>query len=338
VDQIINLLREKDNFVIASHIGPDGDAIGSSFGLAMALNKLGKNVTVALETYPTKYNIVPGREFLYDFNKPLANNVFIALDCADTERLGFARPFFHKAKSTICIDHHATNPGFAIHNFIDPDASSTAEMVLLVIEALVDLDIDIATAIYTGIVSDTGGFKYASTSTSTMQAAIRLMETGIPFTDIYNEVMHKHSFEASKALGLALEASQLIFNGDVVYTCLTREMLAAAGADSAEMDNVVEYLMSTRGAKVALFLYERHQTIKSASPLIESTQEPPNGLKKIKVSMRSKEIDVSNIALSLGGGGHKMAAGCTLVGTMESVLKQVLDIVKKELQSKENIV
>ena len=335
MEQIVNLLREQDNFVIASHIGPDGDAIGSSFGLAMALNKLGKKVTVMLEPYPDKYNIVPGREHLYTGIKPVEMDVFIALDCADKERLGFARPFFRKAKTRICIDHHATNEGFAHYNYIDPDAASTSEMVLTVIDALVELDADIAVAIYTGIVTDTGGFKYMSTSRSTMEAAARLMEMGIPFTDIYNEVMHKHSFEASKALGLALGASKLALGGRVVYTCVPREMLQEAEADSAEMDNVVEYLMSTKGAEAALFLYERHKNIKDAAE--DETEnsddsEPKDGLKKIKVSMRSRGLDVGKIAASLGGGGHRVAAGCTMVGTIEGVLEQVLGIIERELQ------
>ena len=372
--QIVKLLQEQDRFVIASHIGPDGDAIGSSFGLAMALGKLGKKATVLLEPYPEKYNIVPGREYLYCNTVPLEMDVFIALDCADTERLGFARPFFNKARTTICIDHHATNEGFADYNLIDPDASSTAEMVLGVIESLFEkfllpeqpslpaipgltrhplsfgedggipgqarddgepshnfIDAHIATAIYTGIVTDTGGFKYASTNRSTMEAAVRLMETGIPFTDIYTEVMHRHSFEASKALGLALGASKLALGGRIVYTCVPKEMLQAAGADSAEMDNVVEYLMSTKGAEAALFLYERHQHVKNADSGADEEPSERDGQKKIKVSMRSRGLHVGNIAASLGGGGHRMAAGCTIVGTMEGVLERVLGILEREL-------
>jgi len=332
VEQIIKLLREESNFIIASHIGPDGDAIGSAYGLAMALNKLGKKVTVMLEQYPTKYNIVPGREFLYNFKEPLENDVFIALDCADTERLGFTQPFFRKAKITVCIDHHATNPGFADHNLLDPSASSTSEMVLAIIESLTEIDKEIATAIYTGIVTDTGGFKYSNTSRSTLEAAARLIETGIPFTEIYNEVMHKHSFEASTALALALGASKQAFDGKLVYTCLTREMLTQAGADSAEMDNVVEYLMSTKDAEASLFLYERHQS-KKTEETPQDPAPPKEGERKIKVSMRSKNLDIGKIAAELGGGGHRMAAGCTLVGTMEGVLEQVLEIFAEVLHT-----
>jgi len=326
--EIAKLLRQGDRFVLAGHIGPDGDTIGSCFGLAMALGKLGKKAVVVLESYADKYKIIPGKEYLYRFTAPLEMDIFIALDCADKDRLsGPARAFFDKAKTTICIDHHETNEGFADYNFIEAEASSTAEMVYTVIDALTEIDADIATAIYSGIVSDTGGFRYMSTSKSTMDVAARLMETGIPFTKIYNELMHKHTFAAAKALGLALENCKAIMDGRIVYTYITREMLTSVGAESSDMDSVVEYLMSTRGAEVALFLYERHHNAKATDTTVEST--PKDGQGKIKVSMRSSGLHVGRVAASLGGGGHRLAAGCTIVGTMEDVLCQMLEVIEQ---------
>jgi len=360
--QIAKLLQERDRFVIAGHIGPDGDTIGSCFGLAMALRKLGKKAVVMLESFAEKYNIIPGKEYLYRGTEPLEMDVFIALDCADVERLGAARAFFdkayaHKGKTTVCIDHHETNDGFAEYNFIQPQASSTAEMVFAVIEALLEysaidipidkapIDKDIARAIYAGIVGDTGGFRYSSTSRSTMSVAARLMETGIPFTDIYSEVLHKHSFEAAKAFGIALENATSAIDGRLVYTFITKEMLAAVGADSSDMDSVVEYLMNTRGAEVAVFFYERHQVKKdnvagddSVNP--GSTAISASGIgdgsqsRKIKVSMRSRGLHVGRIAAALGGGGHRMAAGCTIVGTMDSVMRQVLESLVENVAEK----
>ncbi|MCL2572280.1 MAG: bifunctional oligoribonuclease/PAP phosphatase NrnA [Defluviitaleaceae bacterium] len=339
MEQIIKLLREKENFVIASHIGPDGDAIGSCYGLAFALKKIGKKATVVLENYAPKYNLIPGREFLYRGTEALASDVFIALDCADAERMGFAKPFFDKASVTVCIDHHATNEGFADYNLIDPEASSTAEMVFGLIDAITELDKDIAIGIYAGIVTDTGGFRYSATSKSTMEIAARLMDTGIDFSEIYRELLHKHSFAATKALGLTLGSSGIAMDGRIVYACVTREMLASVGANSSEMDNVVEYLMSTKGAEVALFLYERYRHVErddakdaEISKDTNASKDSEDDLMKIKVSMRSRGIHVGDIAASLGGGGHRMAAGCTMVGTMDDVLKQVLDIIERELQ------
>ena len=341
MERIVELLKTRDKFVIAGHIGPDGDAIGSCLGLAMAFGKLGKEAVVVLETAAAKYRNIPGREYLYHGAlEALFVDVFIAMDCADAERLGAARALFDKAVTTVCIDHHETNPGFAEYNFIDPNASSTAEMVLGIIESLTDIDADIATAIYSGIVGDTGGFRYSSTGRSTMEVAARLMETGIPFTDIYSEMLLMHSFEAAKAFGLALGAAGQAMDGRIVYTCITREMLESVGAESSDMDSVVEYLMNTRGAEVALFLYERHTKAKDEPQACDANSEtgvndvsPCAMPRKIKVSMRSRGLHVGQVAASLGGGGHRMAAGCTVVGTIEDVLRQVLALLERELLS-----
>lgn len=353
--QIVELLKTHDRFVIAGHIGPDEDTIGSCFGLAMALGKLGKKAVVMLEpgALRPKHKIIPGWEYLYRDTEPLAMDVFIALDCADAERLGPARAFLKKAKLTICIDHHETNNGFADYNLIDPNASSTAEMVFGVIEALTDIDINIATAIYAGIVADTGGFKYMSTSRPTMEIAARLMDTGIPFTEIYSEVMDSHSFVGIKAFGLALDASKLAMDGRIIYSCMTREMIANSGAESSDMDGVVEYLMNTRGTEVALFLYERHQNGTAANSAKSCDEAPceyeghdiicsaggdaadanePIAQRKIKVSMRSRKLHIGKIAAALGGGGHRLAAGCTMVGTMDDVLQNVLGMLERELE------
>ena len=378
MEQIIELLKSRESFVIAGHTAPDGDTIGSCLGLAMALGKLGKKVVVVLEPYAAKYRVIPGRKYLCRSSlETLKVDVFIALDCADTERLSAARALFDRAQTTVCIDHHETNAGFAKYNFIDPGASSTAEMVFGVIEALSPviasgakqsnlIDADIATAIYAGIVGDTGGFRYMSTGRSTMEVAARLMDTGIPFTDIYREMLLGHSFEAAKAFGLALGAAGQAMGGRIVYTHMTREMLVATGVDSSDMDSVVEYLMNTKGADVALFLYERHQSAKDAGApeatsvdtarQHESVEErsdaatqawissaPPREddsdtssmttQRKIKVSMRSRGLHVGQIAASLGGGGHRLAAGCTMVGTIEDIMRQVLEILELELKA-----
>ena len=339
MEQIVKLLREHSRFVIAGHIGPDEDTIGSCLGLAMALGKLGKDAAVVLEPCAAKHHIIPGQEYLYRGDGPLLPEVFIAIDCADIERLGPAQAFFNKANITVCIDHHETNKGFAEYNYIDPAASSTAEMVYGIIEILTDIDTDIATAIYAGIVTDTDGFRHVSTGSSTMAIAGRLMDTGIPFTDIYSELLHRHSFAAAKAFGMALEVCRQTMDGRIVYAYITREMLASAQAESSEMDSVVNYLMNTRGAEVALFLYERHQNAKNVtddtlanSCEASSVSKPDDGLKKIKVSMRSRKLHVGQIAASLGGGGHRLAAGCTMVGAMDDVLRQVLEAVERELK------
>jgi len=316
MEQIIKLIQNHTNFVVASHINPDGDAIGSCYGLAFALEKLGKNVITALEPYPKKYNILPGRKFLH--TKPLEEildvEVLIALDCSDAGRLGSAQPLFNRATHTVCIDHHKSNTGFAEYNFIEPNASSTSELVFRLIEKLVTPCINIATAIYAGILDDTGGFKYSSTTKSTMEIAARLMDMGIPFSEIYNEVRHSHSFAANKAKGIALKNARQTPDKRIIYSYITRRGLSAAGANaSSDMDGIVEYLLTTEGAETAAFAYERQG-------------------EGCKISLRSKGPDVGAVAEAMGGGGHRLAAGCSSSHSAKEALEQILDLLKKEIE------
>ena len=316
MDEILQIIKEHDNFVLSGHVGPDGDAIGSCFALALALNGMGKQARVVIDTYAQKYNIIPGKELIVtkDF-EALQPKVFIALDCADVDRLSeTARDLFERTEITICVDHHETNAGFAMFNYIEPRASSTAEMTFNIIDCLTDITTDIAAAIYAGMVCDTSGFKYNATAKSTMVTAARLMEI-IPFTNIYNELMHFHRFAAGKALGIALENAKRTRSKKVVYTALSREMLKSVRACDGDIDNVVEYLMGTRKALVAIFAYEK---------------KGERG--RVKVSLRSHGPDVGRVALALGGGGHVLAAGALVEGTLEKVLKRTLLLVKKEVE------
>jgi len=321
MEDILQVIAQNEKFIIIGHTGPDGDAIGSCFGLALTLEKLGKQVRVVLEAYPAKYYIIPGRRLLHvGAHSKLEYDVIFALDCADIQRLGNAKHLFDKAtidhtKTTVCIDHHETNVGYAKYNLIEPQTPSTSEMVFRIIDRLVALDMDIATAIYAGIVSDTGGFRYKGTTHTTMKIAARLMDTGIPFTDICNELMYKHRFSAGKALGRVLENSGQSANGRIVYSFITREMLAELIADTSDLDGVVEYLMGTRGADVAVFVYE-----KASPPLV-------------KISMRSNGPNVGRVAQQMGGGGHCLAAGCTVEGSCEEILVQVITLLEEELQN-----
>ncbi|MCL2048132.1 MAG: bifunctional oligoribonuclease/PAP phosphatase NrnA [Defluviitaleaceae bacterium] len=314
---ILEVINKYNSFVLAGHTSPDGDAIGSCCALALALNDMGKQARVILEPFAQKYHIIPGREFFVTPNQAeaLQPEVFIALDCAAAKRLcETARKVFERTEVTICIDHHDTNKGFAMHNYIDSSASSTAEMVFNIVYEISELTQDIATAIYAGMISDTGGFKYNATAKSTMLKASRLMEI-IPFTNIYNELMHKHRFSAGKALGLALEKSERTKNKKIVFTYMTNEMLESVKASHADLDGIVEYLMTTRNALVAIFVYEK---------------KGEQG--KAKVSLRSHGPDVGRVASALGGGGHVLAAGATVDGTVDEILRLALKLVKKEVE------
>ena len=312
-------MRTYQRFAIAGHVGPDGDSIGSSMGLALALHKLGKDAMVVVEKIPQKYTIIPGKHFIW--NEPLEKldaEVLFVLDCGDAKRMGSANMLLEKIPISICIDHHETNNGFAQYNFIDADASSTAEMVLELIELITEVDIEIATAIYAGIVCDTGGFRYSATGRNTLENTARLMDTGIPFTDIYSELMNKRNFASTKALGVAIGNAKQSMDGRIVYSSVTRADLAKVGAVPSDLEGTAEYLMSTRGAEVAFFIYEK--------------DTPPD----VKVSLRSYSLHVGHFAAQFGGGGHRLAAGCMVQLPVDKVLPQILASLESELLADDN--
>ena len=316
MDQIIQLIQERTNFVIIGHTSPDEDAIGSCYGLAFALHEMGKNVTVVLEPYPQKYNFIPGIQFLYAGNLDnLEIDVLIALDCADETRLGLGQSLFARAKYTVCIDHHKTNTGFAQFNYIEPETASTSEIVFRLLAKLIVPTTEIATAIYAGIVGDTGGFKYDSTNRSTMEIAATLMEMGIPFTKIYGDIMHRHSFSAAKALGIILQNAVSVLDGRIMYSFISCEMRKNIDASLADLDGAVEYLVNTTDVDAAALIYE-----------ISGKTQP-----HVKVSLRSHGVDVGNVAAALGGGGHQMAAGATVLGNIETTIEKLMHLLEMEL-------
>ena len=313
--EIRKILLNNDKFLLAGHVRPDGDTTGSCFALGLALRQMGKQVAVLLEQYSSNLNIIPGRELLAQ--NPYAHDaaaVCIALDCASPERLGSSRRFFDSSEKTVCIDHHASNEGWARHNYIEPKASSTAEMVYRLIEPITDIGREIATAVYAGMVTDTGGFRYNATAKSTMEIAARLMESGVPFTEVYSQLMHMHKFLEGRALGAALCNSALMEDGKIVYAFVDSDALKECGAKSQHLEGTVEYLMGTRGALIAALVYER------------------STVKEVKVSLRSKGPNVACIAAKLGGGGHTLAAGATMYVELKEALGRTLGLAAQELK------
>jgi phosphoesterase RecJ-like protein len=315
--EIADILRNNRRFIIAGHVNPDGDSIGACMGLALALAKMGKDPVVVLEEFPEKYNIIPGRQFLWKKGtQPLDDgDVFVAIDCASPDRIGLVKDLLDTIPVTICIDHHETNEGFALYNWIDGYASSSCEMVFDLISPLVELDSDIASAIYAGVVFDTGGFRFSLTDSATLIKIAQMMETGIPFTKIYSEILSNHSFAAAKALGIVIQNIKQSLDGLIIYSHITLAEMAKIDATPDDLDGVVEYLIRTNGAEVAVFLYEKSKT------------------PEVKISLRSHGFHVGRFAVKWGGGGHHMAAGISVNTPISETLPLVLADLEKDLQN-----
>jgi len=324
-NEIIALIQEKQIFYIAGHTSPDGDAIGSSFGLGLALEKLGKTVHVILEPFHSRYAIIPGQHLLYDGEKLGEkledDSVFVCMDCATITRL--SEPVLELAKTAkqlVCVDHHFSNDYFANYNFVDITASSTCELVYRLLDGFIEFDTNIAAALYSGMVSDTGGFRNATTGKETLEAASRLIATGIPFTQIYTALINLRTYTELKLLSRVLDVCKRTENSQIVYACITSDMMknleGAADATIQDLEGVVEYLINIRHAQVSLLIYERTET-------------------EVKMSMRSKEINVGEIAQKFGGGGHKLAAAAIANCSVFELRDKVIPVIQQALDSKE---
>jgi len=302
MNDIVDLLLQRDNFYISGHVGPDGDSIGACFGLGLALEKMGKKVQIMLETIHPRFDVIPGRHLLEE--KLADGEVLICLDCADITRLPKGcKKLAEKLECTLNIDHHYTNTNFAKHNLVDSEASSTCEMIYHLLEFFSERDFDlwdknIASAVYAGMVSDTGGFRFNATSQDTLKAVGKLINMDIPFTEIYTEMVHMRSYTELKLLARVLENTQLAKDGRIVYCCVNEEMMKnfnnnAPDATSQDLEGVVELLLNVRGAEISFLVYDRDEG-------------------EAKISLRSRGVNVAEVAKKFGGGGHQLAAGATV--------------------------
>jgi phosphoesterase RecJ-like protein len=293
IARIRDIISNSENFVIAGHTNPDSDAIGSCLGLAMALDNLGKKPVVLLENYGGK-EVIPGKEFLAP--QPwgdLSPDVMFALDCGSADRLKAAEPILKSAKTVVCIDHHVTHEEFASVTLLDPNASSACELVYRVIEPMGAIDKRVASALYAGILSDTGGFRYESARPATLVIVADLISRGIPSTEIYNELLMRHSVAETRMTGVAYTGVELLEGNAIAASLLTFEDFEKNDASADDSGGIVGSLLGIRGVQASVLVYE---VDKGTS----------------KASFRSNGLDVGKLAVSLGGGGHKQAAGATI--------------------------
>lgn len=305
---------------ITGHIRPDGDCTGSTLALYNYLKKNMPDMDVSV------YLEQPGEEFSYlsgysDIKNTLEEDkkfdVFIVLDCSSIDRIEpFARGFKNSDK-TICIDHHISNNSFADVNQVVPDASSACEVLY---DTLDDEKIDkaVAECIYTGIIHDTGVFKYSCTSLHTMEIAGKMMQMGIDYSDIIDNSFYKKTYVQNQILGRALLESVLFYDKKCIFSSVTRDEMNFYGVTGKELGGIIEQLRLTEGVEVAIFLYE-------------------TGDDEYKVSLRSKkEIDVSAIAVAFGGGGHVRAAGFLAKGTVHDIINRIGEMIEEQYSDMQN--
>lgn len=302
---IADVLNREDDFLLFSHVSPDGDTLGSNLALMTALKKMGKKVQSVVDGHPPHALMdMPGFSMMEEpGHVKEIPRCAIAIDCADTARLGEALPIFESAPIRLVIDHHISNEGFGDWNYIDAKSAATGEIMVALLEEMgVALDEEIARYLYIAIASDTGGFAYSNTRGATLRAAAQLLDVGIPFASIYDRLFRERSVAKSRMVGTVLSRFSLRLGGKMISSVLDWATLLEINAADSDSDGIVEQLRDVEGVEIAVYI-----------------REFASG--KYKVSLRSMEtVDVAAIAGKFGGGGHIRAAGFTWTGRPEEIL------------------
>ncbi len=307
---MIQFAIEKANRVLViAHVDPDGDAIGSLTAMGQGLQQLGKRVTLVCDdnvpprfqglTLANEVRRAPRADVQYD--------LIIAVDCADESRMGWAYENLPEPKPTLAnIDHHITNARFGAFNIVDPDASSTAEVLHRFLNEIgVEMTTGIARSLLTGIVTDTLGFRTTNVTAATLRAAADLVDAGADIADISLHSLHQKPFTTAKVWGIGLSHMQL--EDGLLWTSISREQMQSAGLEgNPNSSGLVNFLADVDQAVMGVVL-----------------SETLDG--DVRVTMRAQPpYNVAEVAVQFGGGGHALAAGCALDGPLEQAETRVV--------------
>ena len=310
VREVAEAIKGFESFVISAHVNPEGDAIGSVVGLALALKKLGKKVTaISKDPVPEFLHFLPGVDMVRiedSIKEP--HDAFIVVDC-DPERTGIRDLGSAPVKKIINIDHHVTNRKTSDIWWVDPEAAAAGEMVYDLIDYLnIPIDADIATNLYTCIFTDTGSFRYTNTDEAALSKSARLISYGVDTWQIAENVYESKSFGRMKLLGLVLSTIEQSDDGRVSWVVVREEFYKATGTSAEDTDGFINYPRAVKEVEVAVLFREAGD--------------------KVKLSLRSKgRVDVSLLAQELGGGGHPNASGAVMDMGLEDAMARVVPMV-----------
>lgn len=316
LDNIIEEIKKAENIVILTHETPDGDAIGSSLAMKLALKQLGKEADVIIKEYPKAFDFLPCRNEVMNESNIEKYDLAISVDCADFKRL-VGNEYFEKAKQTIVIDHHGSNTMFGDFNFVNPVAPACCQILIGMFEYFgIEINKELGTCILTGIITDTGGFKYSGVTPETFEFTSDLLSRGVNVSDIYKKVMDtktKANFELQKK---AINRMEFLEDGKITFTYITNEDLKEVNAQIGDHEGLVEIGRDIEGVEVSVFIRQKE-----------------DNENMYKISMRSNEyVNVSDVCLMFGGGGHQKAAGALIQGDIETVKQKIVNELKKVLK------
>ena len=317
-----NIVKTSKNILIISHVNPDGDTLGTMCALRSAIyNQYKKKPEMlVLSKIPKIYEFLPfikEAKTLDKFDKSREYDLVITVDVASLDRIIDAQILFEKAKFTINIDHHRTNNNYGDLTFVEPNASSSGEVLYKILKKLEwqiqDKNLDTLTCIYVAILTDTGGFRFENTSSKVFKVAAELTDMGISPRELYKKCYESKSKSVVLFQNYCVGSASFLKNDKIAYSIIYKKDMEKFGVGDDSTDGIAEALRAITSTEVSFVLRETDS-------------------KACKVSMRSKTVDIAQICSKFGGGGHKFAAGCTIKSNCEDAIKKLLAEINKEVK------
>lgn len=315
LDEIFKEINEAEKIVILTHESPDGDAIGSSLSMKLMLETLGKEPDVIIPEYSRLYDFLPEIDKVKTDSEIKEYDLAISVDCATIKRIA-KREYFENARKTIVIDHHGSNNMYGDLNYVNPVSPACCEVLAGIAEYFqIDITKEIGTCLMTGIITDTGGFRHAGINPETFEFTAELIRKGVNVPDIYKRTLRtrtKANFLLSKKV---IDRMEILENGKITFTYMTTADEEEVNAEPGDHEGLVDIGRDIEGVEVSIFIRQKE------------------GTDNYKVSLRSSElVNVSDVCLMFGGGGHQRAAGALIQGTVEEVKEKIIKEIKKQLK------
>ncbi|MHB8075904.1 DHH family phosphoesterase [Desulfosporosinus fructosivorans] len=315
-EKMIEVIRKAPKVALFSHVSPDGDCIGSMLAIGLALEKMGKDVSLYNPNpVPSYLAFLPGSSRISQVLPSPQAKVLLFVDCTDLGRVNMSRSDIPEDSIVLNLDHHISNLFFGDFNWVDVHASSVGELAVTFINRLgVEFDVDMATNLYTAIVTDSGCFEYSNTTAQTHRLTADLLDIGVDLSRIHHNIFNQKPLAQIRLLQCALNGLEILADGQLAIMTLSVEDFQKSGAEQEMSEGLVNHARSIAGVEVAVLL-------KELSP------------HEIKGGLRSNLwLNVNEIAALFGGGGHQRAAGCTLRIPMAEAKQSITTAVEEALR------
>ena len=315
LDEILKEIKNAQTIAILTHESPDGDAIGSSLALKLMIEELEKEAEVIIPEFPRTFQFLPGAEQVKIDTETKNYDLVISVDCATLKRLA-KNEYFENAKKTIVIDHHGSNNMYGDLNYVNPASPACCEILVSMAEYFqIHMTKEIGTCIMTGMITDTGGFRYMGITPETFEYTADLLRIGVDIPDVYKRIMGtktKANFELTKKVISRLE---MLEDGKVAFSYINAQDEKEVNAEPGDHEGLVNIGKDIEGVLVSIFIRQKEEE------------------NAYKVSLRSEDgINVSDICLLFGGGGHSRAAGALIQGNVEEVKEKLMKEIKKWME------